>query len=368
MIPQNELNTFRAYLRDTPARMQSTQGWTSYLKATGVAGAYDSARPQRQRSSSRPMSFREMYHSSIDDRGRIAYDQKGSEFDPNTGLTYNLLCDEDPRPQAEVETTDAEPPNGHGIHGRAPPAGPYDEPRQQRVQEPRLAQDPYTEQQRKAFGAAAGGHGQLGIDPDFARRALHEDAALGEIEAGQQGREVGPEDWQRTRGRDQEHIDEEQDQALIDQRLTKLLQRLDLDPKTISQAVARDRRRRAADRARRARDQGPEPFKGMPEAFKGSPNARLAGDSASFARMPGADATRLLPRIPAQTPRVFVSRSMAMDVSASEYAPYHTMAAFKRGEADYKRGNYHNPYSANSVEGQAWDRGAKYAMRVARGK
>jgi hypothetical protein len=291
MIPQNELNAFRTYLRDTPARAQSTQGWTRYLQAHGgPAGAYD-AKPGR-----RLPTFRELYGCTIDGTGKLAYDAEferrgGNVIGPSGRPTPECLpTDEDPPPQHEVESTsDAEPPDGHGPHGRAPPWGPNDLPTNRSVTEPNpnIATDPYTEQQRKAFGAAAG------IDPDFARRALHEDAALETITHGQQGREVGPEDWERTRGRDQaEHEDREQDEQLIDEHLTKLLK-----------AIARDRSRRRA-----AKDQGPPPFEGRPSGFTGVEGARLvgegkrmAGDSRSFhATYPHTE--QLLSGVPAVTP------------------------------------------------------------------
>jgi hypothetical protein len=288
MIDNSTLGLFRQYIAATPGARQSTAGWSRFHSAH-TAGAYD-AKP------SRFLSFREMYHSSIDDRGRIAYDQKqrGSIYDPNTGEECNLLTDADPPVQREVESTDAQP--DHGPKGAAPPWGPNDEPKHAEPMEPNpnMGFDPYTERQRRAFGAASH-NGKLGIDPDFARRALHEDAALGEIDAAQQGRETGPEQWETSAGRDAEHPDAEQDRELIDQRLIELLQRL--------KAIARDRVRRRA-----AKDQPPS-FPGRPSAPMGSPNAKLAGDSASFAKMYGSDATRLLPRIPAQTPRVFIHRS-----------------------------------------------------------
>jgi hypothetical protein len=131
---------------------------------------------------------------------------------------------------------------------------------------------------------------------------LHEDAALETAAAGQQGREAGPELWETTRGRDQaEHADAPEDEALI----ARVLHRLGFSAPDIDKAIARDRRRRAA------RDQGPVPFKGMPEAFKPSPHAKLAGDSASFARM-YPDTARLTSHgsgAVALTPKVFVHRS-----------------------------------------------------------
>jgi hypothetical protein len=52
--------------------------------------------------------------------------------------------------------------------------------------------------------------------------------------------------------------------------------------------------------------------------------------------------------------------------SLAEYAPYNEMPAFKVGAQAYAKGDYHCPYSADSVEGQAWDRGLEYAMRLER--
>lgn len=48
---------------------------------------------------------------------------------------------------------------------------------------------------------------------------------------------------------------------------------------------------------------------------------------------------------------------------AHQYAPYHTMAAFKQGAADYLAGRCQN---LEGVVGQAYDRGAECAMRVQR--
>jgi hypothetical protein len=44
-----------------------------------------------------------------------------------------------------------------------------------------------------------------------------------------------------------------------------------------------------------------------------------------------------------------------------DYAPYHTMPAFQRGIVEQR-----NPFDPNSVEAQAWDRGAEYRMRMER--
>jgi hypothetical protein len=49
-----------------------------------------------------------------------------------------------------------------------------------------------------------------------------------------------------------------------------------------------------------------------------------------------------------------------------DYAPYHLMFAFNEGAADYKTNWIENPYTADSVEAQAWGRGLEYAMRLAR--
>ncbi len=48
------------------------------------------------------------------------------------------------------------------------------------------------------------------------------------------------------------------------------------------------------------------------------------------------------------------------------YAPYHTMPAFEAGYKAYNEGcNTLCPYG-DTVDGQAWDRGAECAMRHAR--
>jgi hypothetical protein len=300
MLPDSFANRHKSYLSTYghPASTAGVEHYRTYMRG-GTGGAYD-AQPRSSRPS-RIKSFEEVYRVRLGSKGEtIALDQHDPQRDGP------LQVDADPAAQREVETTDNQP--DHGPKGAAPPWGLSDEPRHERVTEPdtTMGLDPYTEKQRRAFGAASH-NGKLGIDPDFARRALHEDAALETVTHGQQGSEVGPESWSRTRGRDQEHEDEEQDQDLIDQRLTKLLQRLDFDPATISAKVARDRKRRAADRARKAKDQGPIPFRGMPE-----PGGKVVGDSASFARMYGSDVTRLQSHgsgAVAFTPKVFIHRS-----------------------------------------------------------
>jgi hypothetical protein len=256
MIPQRELNLFKEYVTNMPARLQSGPGWSKYLREnSGPAGAYDAALRQR-----RLPSFREMYGCSIDGTGKLAYDadferRNGNIVSRQTGKEFpECLTDEDPRPQAEVETTDAEPPDGHGIHGRAPPTGPFDRPRRDREEpmEPHhMATDPPTsEAQAKAMYAAREGRSTLGIPKSVGEHFVGKaDAALGEIETGQQGREVGPELWERTRGRDQEeHLDEPQDEKLI----RRVLRKLGFKAADIDEAIARDRRgrrRMAGDRA-----------------------------------------------------------------------------------------------------------------------
>jgi hypothetical protein len=282
MIPQGELNLFKEYVTNTPARLQSTKGWTGYLKAnSGPAGAYD-AKPAR-----RLPSFREMYGCSIDGTGKLAYDQmerRGGNVIVNGRAYPECLEDADPTAQAQVETTDAQP--DHGQKGQAPPWGPHDEPRHQRVEEPRQAFDPpVSEAQRKAMGAAASGHSNLGIPRSVGEKFLHEDAALGEIEAGQQGRETGPEVWERTRGRDQEeHLDEPQDEKLI----RRVLRKLGFKSSDIDEAIARDRRSRrrmAGDRALARR------------SFH-----QMFPDAERLASQPGSGAVTIVPR-------VFVHRS-----------------------------------------------------------
>jgi hypothetical protein len=286
MIPEREVNLFKTYIANTPARLQSGPGWSKYLKAnSGPAGAYD-AKPGR-----RLPSFEELYRVRLGPRGEtIALDQHNPQRDGP------LQVDADPPPQHLVET-DAEPPVEHEIRGRAPP--PHDEPAGRGVREPdtTMGLDPPTsEAQRKAMGAAASGHSNLGIPREVGERFLHEDAALETVTHGQQGAEVGPEDWERTRGRDQAHEDREEDEALI----AKVLERLGYSSPHVQKAIA--------DRARKARDQGPLPFPGRPSAFEGSPHGKLAGDSASFARMYGAHAAELMSGQPAITPRVFIDR------------------------------------------------------------
>jgi hypothetical protein len=183
-----------------------------------------------------------MYGCYTDEHGRIAYDQKGSEFDPNTGFTYNLLCDADPPEQRFVESTGGDEPvdaTGHPA-GRAPPWGKHDLPPGRSVTEPRMATDPPTSaRQERAMRAAEHGTGRLNIPPHVARE-FHDPAPAtpSTISQGQQGG-------------DQEHLDKEQDEELIDRRLRQLLKRLKFSPSVIEETVAEDRARRAADRRRR---------------------------------------------------------------------------------------------------------------------
>jgi hypothetical protein len=50
----------------------------------------------------------------------------------------------------------------------------------------------------------------------------------------------------------------------------------------------------------------------------------------------------------------------------AQYAPYSDMHAFMIGTLAYAKGNWRCPYGEDSVEGQAWDRGLEYAMRLER--
>jgi hypothetical protein len=245
MFSDRELKLFRRYDRDTPHALKSGRGWGKYFKenAAPPVGAYD-AKPAR----SRNPTFDEVCKY-----GRMAFDadferRGGNVIGPSGKETPECLEDADPAAQAEVESTDNQP--DHGPKGAAPPWGKHDEPRHAEPMEPNpnMGFDPYTERQRRAFGAAVGGHSALGIDPDFARRALHEDAALETVTHGQQGAEHGPEGWERTRGRDQEHEDEPEDERLI----RKVLRKLGFKASDIDEAIARDRRSRrrmAGDRA-----------------------------------------------------------------------------------------------------------------------
>jgi len=53
------------------------------------------------------------------------------------------------------------------------------------------------------------------------------------------------------------------------------------------------------------------------------------------------------------------------DEIAQEYYPYNRMPAFNEGAEGYRKGKA-NPYSPDSVEAQAWDRGAETLMRFCR--
>jgi hypothetical protein len=226
----------------------------SWATKGGVASAYYDRMAMDAKLVERPRtgSTRSPTFAEVCKYGRMAFDAEferrgGNVIGPSGKETPECLEDADPAPQREVESTDNQP--DHGPKGAAPPWASHDEPRHAEPMEPNpnMGFDPYTERQRRAFGAASH-NGKLGIDPDFARRALHEDAALGEIETGQQGREVGPELWERTRGRDQEHEDERQDEKLI----RRVLRKLGFKSSDIDEAIARDRRgrrRMAGDRA-----------------------------------------------------------------------------------------------------------------------
>ena len=50
----------------------------------------------------------------------------------------------------------------------------------------------------------------------------------------------------------------------------------------------------------------------------------------------------------------------------ADYAPYHEREAFQRGYDAYSRGECIGPYSPDSADGQAYDRGLEYAMRLSR--
>lgn len=45
----------------------------------------------------------------------------------------------------------------------------------------------------------------------------------------------------------------------------------------------------------------------------------------------------------------------------SYQAPYHEYPEFEQGFKDYREGITRCPYDPNSVQAQAWDRGAEYA-------
>jgi hypothetical protein len=243
------MTLFEQYLRSTPPRMHSTQGWVKYQKAN--AGAYDSAASlknarliERPSSPFRYKSFEETYGVRLGPRGEtiIALDQmerRGGNVVVNGREYPECLEDASPLPQPEVATTDNQP--DHGQKGQAPPWGEHDEPRYGR-EEP---MEPHGDQ----------------IEAELPSERMREPES---VARGQQGEDQ------------EEHEDREQDQKLIDEHITKLVK-----------ALARDRARRRA-----AKDQGPPSFPGRPSAFEGSPNAKLAGDSASFLRM-YPDAARL---------------------------------------------------------------------------
>jgi hypothetical protein len=242
------MTLFEQYLRSTPPRMHSTQGWMKYQKAN--AGAYDSAAPLRRRAS-RPLTFRELYGCTIDGTGKLGFDEMvrhGGNVFVNGRQFPECLEDSDPSPQHEVTSTDREPVDHEGFpSNRAPPFGKFDEPRERRIEEPKMAQDPIqSERQRRAMGAAASGNSRLGISPEVGRRFLHGDQIETElpsertrepatVRAGQQGEQA-------------EHEDEPQDEKLI----RRVLKKLGFEDDAVEEAIARDRagrRRMAGDRA-----------------------------------------------------------------------------------------------------------------------
>jgi len=266
MLPDSMIKTFQQYCAVTPVHQQSTASWSKYFNAR-TAGALDAKpklKPAPQRRPSRMPDFYETYGVRPGEKigGGMALDaemvRRGGNVVMNGREYPECLEDADPSAQAQVESTDREPvdESGHPA-GRAPPWGKHDLPAQRSVTEPNptLATDPpVSERQRKAMGAAASGHSNLEIPKSVGERFLHEDAALGTITHGQQGAEAGPEEWETTRGRDQQHPDEEQDEELFDRRLRQFLKRLNLPPAVIEEAIAGDRAKRAADRRRMAGD------------------------------------------------------------------------------------------------------------------
>ena len=47
-----------------------------------------------------------------------------------------------------------------------------------------------------------------------------------------------------------------------------------------------------------------------------------------------------------------------------QYQPYDQLPAFAQGRRAYARGDYRNPYDADSVDAQAWDRGLQAEMQI----
>jgi hypothetical protein len=60
------------------------------------------------------------------------------------------------------------------------------------------------------------------------------------------------------------------------------------------------------------------------------------------------------------------AKGSGMKPLLEDYAPYHLFEAFAEGVGDYRRARLTGPYGRHGVEAQAWDRGAEYAMRLAR--
>jgi hypothetical protein len=58
-------------------------------------------------------------------------------------------------------------------------------------------------------------------------------------------------------------------------------------------------------------------------------------------------------------------KMQARGMILAQYAPYAQRRAFWDGAVAYDYGNYNNPYG-DDADGQAWDRGLEYAMRLQR--
>jgi hypothetical protein len=225
MLPDAFIARHRAYINTHghPASTAGVEHYRSFMRGGRSAGAHDSKpkpKPKPARvgmDAANARSFLEWYPEAarLKRVGGFAYDaemvrRNGNVVAPSGREFPECLEDADPSVQAQVESTDREPVDetGHPA-GRAPPWGKHDLPAQRSVTEPNptLATDPpVSERQRKAMGAAASGHSNLGIPREVGERFLHEDAALGTVTHGQQGAEAGPEVWERTRGRDEQHL------------------------------------------------------------------------------------------------------------------------------------------------------------------
>jgi len=59
-------------------------------------------------------------------------------------------------------------------------------------------------------------------------------------------------------------------------------------------------------------------------------------------------------------------KQQAIGMLRAQYAPYESMRAFAIGMMHYGHHNWQCPYDIDSADGQAFDRGMEFAMKVER--